>query len=1427
MTNKSNRHTTDAQTKNPSTPDATSEAPSRKELYAQLSEVSAADEHRFRRRLKKARSDHARHAIARDLAAARTQFAAKIATLPTISYPRDLPVSQRVDDIAESIRTHQVTIVAGETGSGKTTQIPKICLALGRGRKGMIGHTQPRRLAARTVAERIASETGQDIGQSVGYAIRFDDRVGPSTAIKLMTDGILLAEMQRDRLLRAYDTIIIDEAHERSLNIDFILGYIKRLLPRRPDLKVIITSATIDPEKFARHFADAEGNPAPIIEVSGRTYPVEIRYRPPYIERERKDGSVKRVEKDPQEAVCEACEELMAAGPGDILCFFPSERDIREAHDAIEAKKWPGVEVTPLFGRLSNAEQHRVFSSHRSRRIVLATNIAETSLTVPGIHYVVDTGTARISRYSTRTKVQRLPIEPISQASANQRSGRSGRIAKGIAIRLYSEEDFNSRPEFTDPEVLRTNLASVIVTMASLQLGDINEFPFLDPPEPRAIRDGMMVLHELGALGEGERDGSPVLSPIGREISRIPVDPRLARMLVEAHHRDVVEATSVVIAALSIQDVRERPTDHEPQSDQAHARFKDTESDFMSYLRLWAYLTTIKNQLSGNAFRKRCRAEYLHYMRIREWMDFVRQLRRVTEDLSWSWDQNRLNPVIPSSSDESTTLPSRGYAKTTSQKHSGPQFTNKRSHSGKKTNSHSDSTHPDMPMLAVDYDGLHRSILSGLLSQVGLRSDVKKEYQGTRGTRFVIFPGSSLHKKQPQWLMAAEIVDTSRMFARDAAAIRPRWIEEQASDLLRHQYSEPHWSCKRSAAMAYQRSTLWGLPVVTDRPISYHRINPREAREIFIRSALVEGDWVTRHEFFHLNREKLATAGELEEKTRRRDLLIDDDTLYDFYDSRIPASVTTGRHFDSWWKKQSKKDPHVLDFDPDKLLHPEAQTISEDDFPDRWRAHSADLELTYKFEPGEDDDGVSVRIPLPIIGSLSWDDRFDWNVPGLRRELVTALIRTLPKPLRTTVVPAPDFARRAIEIMHPYEQPLTNSLADALRAVGGSGMTPSDFDVTKLPLHLRMNFQAVDRHGKVIDQDRDLEALKKRQSSAATQAMSAAFKRSKVGSALYQNHSDNDLSLHDVPRTQADSGSGTARTSDEDVATIVPNLGKIYTEWTDESIGTLPESVHTTIDGQPTTAYPALRVTSKGIEVVTSASQSIANSLMFTAVLTLLVQSIKINENQAVKGLPLQQRVAVEHYPHGGLSGLVNDCRVAAIKDALVDHGVIERSPDAFETLKKKMSHTIPSATRRMVVAMAPGLVAYEAMTEEIKKWDGPAIDDINRQLNILLPPNAVTRYGTGYLKHLQRYMKAVEIRLENMERDPDRDADGQEEINNLERAFRSKLKGLPQQRAKSPEARAIIFSLQELRVQVFAERLGTAQKVSPQRINKAITKLH
>ena len=693
----------------------------REDLYGALTTVSLSDERAFRRRLRKARSPKALAAIQADITAAQDKVSTIDANVPPITYPEELPVTGRRDDIAEAIEKNQVVIIAGETGSGKTTQIPKICLELGRGRRGLIGHTQPRRLAARTVAERIAEELDQSIGDTVGYAIRFDDKVSSTTAVKLMTDGILLAEMQRDRFLNAYDTIIIDEAHERSLNIDFLLGYLKRLLPKRPDLKVIITSATIDPERFAEHFADAGGKPAPIIEVSGRTYPVEIRYRPLEVE-----SGGKTIDLDPLDALCEAIEELMAEGEGDILCFFPGERDIRDAMEAIEGRHWRNVEVTPLFGRLSNQEQHRVFRSHRGRRIVLSTNIAETSLTVPGIRYVVDTGTARISRYSTRTKVQRLPIEPISQASANQRSGRCGRVADGIAIRLYSEQDFLSRPEFTDPEILRTNLASVILQMISLRLGDIADFPFVQPPEPKAVRDGLLLLHELGALEGKEKDGLPVLTRIGRDLARIPVDPRMARMLVEAKTSGCLHDVMVIVAAMTIQDVRERPSDKQAQADQAHARFKDKTSDFVAMLNLWDFVQEARDEMSGNAFRKRMKADFLHYMRIREWFDLVRQLRDVAKQLGWK-------------AQEST------------------------------------ERRPD---------DIHMALLSGLLSNIGARDGNSKEFIGARNTRFLVFPGSALAKKPPEFVMAAELVETSRRWARDVGAIDPAWVAKLGKDLL-------------------------------------------------------------------------------------------------------------------------------------------------------------------------------------------------------------------------------------------------------------------------------------------------------------------------------------------------------------------------------------------------------------------------------------------------------------------------------------------------------------------------------------------------------------------------------------------------------------------------------------------------------------------
>lgn len=1290
------------------------ETPSRDELFAALDNVTLSAARSFRRRLKKARAPKALQEIGAEIHDAAERVALTDAAVPTISYPDALPVTARKDDIAEAIRDNQVVIIAGETGSGKTTQIPKICLELGRGRRGFIGHTQPRRIAARTVAERIAAELDQKIGESVGYAIRFDDRVSETTAVKLMTDGILLAEMQRDRFLNKYDTIIIDEAHERSLNIDFLLGYLKRLLPKRPDLKVIITSATIDPESFAAHFADADGNPAPIIEVSGRTYPVEIRYRPLEFE-----AGGKVVDQDPLDGLTEAIEELMREGDGDILCFFPGERDIRDAMEAIEGKKWKNVEVTPLFGRLSNQEQHRVFSEHRGRRIVLATNIAETSLTVPGIRYVVDTGTARISRYSTRTKVQRLPIEPISQASANQRSGRCGRVADGIAIRLYSEQDFESRPEFTDPEILRTNLASVILQMVSLKLGDIEQFPFIQPPEHKAIRDGLTLLHELGALHD--KQDKPSLTTIGRDLARIPLDPRMARMLIEANTNGCLNDVMVIVAAMTIQDVRERPLDFQAQADQAHARFKDKTSDFLSMLKLWDYIKQTRNEQSGNKFRKRMKQEFLHYMRIREWFDLVRQLKDVAKQLGWTYQEG----------------------------------------------------------IERRSDDIHMSLLSGLLSNIGARDGNSKEFQGARNTRFLVFPGSALAKKPPEFLMAAELVETSRLWARDVAAIDPAWAEKLGADLLKHNYSEPTWSRKRAAAIAHQKSTLYGVPIVADRTVPYHRVDPAAARDMFIRNALIAGDWNTHHAFFKANAQALDDAAAYEEKARRRGLIVDEDTLFDFYDQRIPAKVTTGRHFDSWWKKERRRTPDLLDFDPAKLID-DSHEVTEESFPDHWRKGSIDYELTYKFEPGDPLDGVTVMVPIPMLAGLDTEG-FDWLVPGLRLELVTELIRSLPKALRRTVVPAPEFAERAIDRLIPYEGPITQQLADVLRELGGQGINATDFQASKLPAHLRMNYGAIDKHGKIVDSDRDLAALVRRQAGHIKSSVSRV-----------------------------------SRTSESTAVS----------EWTDDTLGTIDDTVKTTVDGHEVTAYPALVATKDGVELKVHPTKAAADAAMVTTTLTLLMREISVNASQMVKGLPLQQRVAVDSYPHGGADGLVNDARVAAIRDLMMEAGGPVRTPAAFQKLKDTVKPQVPGRVRQAVVAIAPGLAEYSNLRAELAHWDGPAIDDMRAQLDFLLPRNAITVHGMSHLRHLPRYIQAMRIRLEDMNLDPDRDADRQAEVDNAKAYLSNRLRSLPAGREKTREVKDVHWMIEELRVSLFAQRLGTAHAVSLRRIQKAVDKL-
>lgn len=977
------------------------------------------------------------------------QLSQRAASLPTITYPAQLPVSARQEEIAAAILANQVVIVAGETGSGKTTQIPKICLDLGRGVNAMIGHTQPRRIAARSVAERIAQELGTKVSKEsiVGYQVRFTDEVSEHTLIKLMTDGILLAEIQNDPLLRRYDTLIIDEAHERSLNIDFILGYLARLLPQRPDLKVIITSATIDSERFAAHFG-VEGRPAPIIEVSGRTYPVEIRYRPlDGVEPEPAGSQTNSAAasastdepRDQVTGILDAVDELMALGPGDILVFLAGERDIRDTEAALidhlgpryaaneSSARLPGsVEIIPLYSRLSAAAQHRVFEKHRLRRIVLATNVAETSLTVPSIRYVIDPGVARISRYSNKTKVQRLPIEPISQASANQRSGRCGRVADGVAIRLYSQTDYEGREPYTEPEILRTSLASVILQMAALRLGNVADFPFIDPPDRRAIADGVALLTEIGAISANSKSmHEPRLTAIGHQLARLPIDPRLGRMLLEANKRGCASEVMVIVSALSIQDVRERPLDAQEAADAMHRRLADPTSDFLTYLNFWRYLRTQSRDLSGSAFRRMCRHEYLHYLRIREWRDVYNQLAQLARPLG-------INA-------QNIELPTRASIRAASDRLVPG------SHAAGMANADVADAVVALGQSAdtPDADAIHQSLLVGLLSNLGNYDERRREYAGARATHFTIWPGSGLRRKQYDWVMAAELVETSRLFARTVARIQPQWVEQAAKHLVKVTYGEPYWSTKKGAAMVHQRVLLYGLTLVADRPVTLASVGTdaarQAAREMFIRSGLVEGGWHARHAFVERNRELLEDTAEVERRQRSHGILADDQALFDFYDERLPEKITSAAAFDNWWKHQRQDTPKLLDFTRELLL-PEGDNL--DGYPDTWHQGDLTLALTYVFEPGRLDDGVSVQVPIEVLTRLR-PEGFDWLVPGMRPQLCVATIRALPKRVRRQLVPAPDTGTRIWELICQLYPQAAGEASDGVAASGtGASSTP-------------------------------------------------------------------------------------------------------------------------------------------------------------------------------------------------------------------------------------------------------------------------------------------------------------------------------------------------------------------------------------------------
>ncbi|HDL3659356.1 TPA: ATP-dependent RNA helicase HrpA, partial [Mannheimia haemolytica] len=996
----------------------------KKPPLVKLENITTADFRRLLGRLKGAENikniDHKRSVLAeisQDLTACQARFFARTqhAQNLKIDYP-DLPVSARREEILKLISENQVVVIAGETGSGKTTQLPKMCLELGRGVKGLIGHTQPRRIAARSVATRIAEELKSELGETVGYKVRFNDQVSENSLIKLMTDGILLAEIQHDSYLNQYDTLIIDEAHERSLNNDFILGYLKQILHKRPDLKVIITSATIDVERFSKHF-----NNAPIIEVSGRTFPVEVRYRP-IVE-----------DQDQLQGILNAVDELQAEGRGDILIFMNGEREIRDTAEALQKQELRHSEILPLYARLSAAEQQRIFQpSGGLNRIILATNVAETSLTIPNIKYVIDTGTARISRYSYRTKVQRLPIEPISQASANQRKGRCGRTSEGICIRLYSEEDFNSRPQFTDPEILRTNLAAVILQMTSLGLSDIANFPFVDAPDSRQIQDGIRLLEELqaiipnekipstacgGGLGRGEirsNDGTPPLptsprkrgdgfrlTPIGRQLAQLPVDPRLGRMVIEAAKNGSLHEVMMIVSALSIQDPRERPQEKQQSADDKHRRFADKESDFLAFVNLWHFIQAQQKELSKNQFRNLCRKDYLNYNRVREWQDIYHQLRLAVREM------------------------------------------------GLKINSE-----------PASYQPIHTALLAGLLSHIGLKDNEKMHYLGARNAHFFIFPNSALFKKQPKWVMAAELVETTKLWGRMVARIEPEWVEPLAVHLTKSSYSEPHWAKSKGAVMASEKVSLYGIPIVAQRSVNYGSIDPTVSREIFIRSALVEGECHNNYKFFKENHRLIREVEALEHKSRRRDILVDEQVLFEFYDQRIGTEVVSSKHFDTWWKQASKKDPELLNFEKSFLINDNANLASELDFPNFWHQGDLKLKLSYQFEVGKDHDGVTVHIPLPLLNQVE-PEGFDWQIPGLRHELIVSLIKSLPKSLRRNFVPAPNYADAFLGRAEPFKKPLLDNLSHELRRMTGVLVEPEQWDLSQLPPHLRMTFRVI------------------------------------------------------------------------------------------------------------------------------------------------------------------------------------------------------------------------------------------------------------------------------------------------------------------------------------------------------------------------------
>ncbi|MEI2743722.1 MAG: ATP-dependent RNA helicase HrpA [Candidatus Competibacter sp.] len=1233
--------------------------------------------------------------------AAAARLRARRAALPVPEFDDSLPINAHRQTIAAGIRDHQVIVVCGETGSGKTTQLPKICISLGFGAAGLIGHTQPRRIAARSVAARIAAELKTTVGGSVGYKVRFSDRTGPDAAVKLMTDGILLAETQSDRQLEQYEVLILDEAHERSLNIDFLLGYLKRLLPRRPDLKLIITSATIDPARFSRHF-----DGAPVIEVSGRGYPVDIRYRPLLAEDE--DGR----DRDLQQAILDAVDEVWKEGPGDILIFLSGEREIRETAESLRKHHPPNTEILPLYARLSAAEQNRVFQPHGRPRIVLATNVAETSLTVPGIRYVIDPGAARISRYSPRGKIQRLPVEKISQASANQRAGRCGRVMAGVCVRLYAEEDFRSRPAFTDPEILRTHLAAVILQMSALNLGRPEEFPFVDPPDSRQISDGFRLLFELQAVDEQRR-----ITELGRQLAKLPLDPRLGRMLLAARGEGCLREALVIVAALSAQDPRERPLERQQAADEKHRRFRDDQSDFLALLNLWDYYVEQARQLSKNQLRNRCQAEFLSFVRLREWRDLHHELLGAVTEMGM-----RLN---------------------------------------------------DAP---APYGQLHRALLAGVLGHVGVKQE-ENAYLGARGRNFYLFPGSGLFKKRPRWVAAAELVETSRLYARTAARIEPEWLEGLAGHLLKRSHAEPHWEKRSGRVIAFERVTLYGLPIIANRRVHYGPLDPALAREIFIRQALVQGDFHCHAPFFQHNRQVLAELEELETRVRR-DLAADEDTLYRFYDERIPEGIYSGSGFEAWRNRVEREQPRWLFLDRAALLADAGPAIAGERFPDSLDLDGLQLPLTYRFTPGAEDDGVSLTVPLAAVNQVD-PKRLDWLVPGLRAERMAALLKSLPKAVRRNFVPVPNYVQALLEVIEPDARSLTEAMAERLEKITGVRIADEAWNPDAVPAHLRLRVRVVDAEGRELAVGRDWAALQAQLRGEARTTFAALptpeFERERVR------------------------------------------------DW---DFGPLAEEVSFIRNGVQLRGYPALIAESDGtlaLRLLDSLERAQAATRI--GLRRLIGWRLGPAFKQLARDVPYLQQMTLHSLGLGTQETLREDLLAAILDRAFSLDQPPPRDREAFEALLARGKPRLAGVRAEVCVMAAEILAAYHEARRAVAAADAAiwaeALADVREQLAGLVYPGFLSQTPPGWLAQLPRYLRAIVLRLQKLRQAPDKDRQRRGDILRLSDRWRVQNERNVRREKHDPELLRFRWLLEELRVSQFAQELKTVEPVSIKRLEE------